>query len=57
MSDRVVMAAPDERVTDVADKMLDGQIHHIPVVDADDNLLGIISTMDILAALRTPIPQ
>ena len=56
MSDRVVMAAPDEAVTDIADKMLEQEIHHIPVVDGDDNLVGIVSTMDILAALRAPLP-
>ena len=56
MSDRVVMAAPDEAVTDVADKMLEQEIHHIPVVDGNENLIGIVSTMDILAALRAPLP-
>lgn len=56
MSEKIVMAAPDEPVTEVADKMLEAEIHHIPVVDGNDRLVGIISTMDILAALRAPIP-
>lgn len=55
MSDRVVMAAPDESVTEVADKMLEQEVHHIPVVDGEDRLIGIVSTMDILAALRAPL--
>ena len=55
MSDQVVMAAPDELVTSVADKMLGQQVHHIPVVDGQENLVGIVSTMDILAALRAPV--
>jgi CBS-domain-containing membrane protein len=54
MTDRVVVAAPDELVTDLADRMLREQIHHIPVVDGR-TIVGIVSTMDILAALRTPV--
>lgn len=52
MSERVVMVAPDELLTEVADKMLQQEIHHIPVVDEEDNLVGMVSTMDILGALR-----
>lgn len=55
MSDRPVVACTDDSVTDLADKMLAAEIHHIPVVDDGGKLLGMVSTMDILAGLRQPI--
>lgn len=55
MSTRVVIAVPDDPVTKIADKMLQAEIHHVPVVDASDRLIGIVSTMDILGALREPL--
>lgn len=55
MSEKLVTVSPKDSVTDVADRMLDNSVHHIPVVDQDNRLVGIISTMDILAALRSPI--
>lgn len=55
MSEKLVKVRPDDAVTDVADHMLDHGIHHIPVVGDDNTLLGIVSTMDILAGLRSPI--
>ncbi len=45
----------DDSVTDIADKMLEQNIHHLPVVGEDDRLLGIVSTMDILGGLRAPV--
>ena len=55
MSEKVVRVGPEDAVTDVADKMLQCGIHHIPVLGKDDELFGIVSTMDILGALRTPV--
>jgi CBS domain-containing protein len=52
MSEKVVRVHEDDAVTDIADTMLKHGIHHIPVVAEDDRLVGIISTMDILAGLR-----
>ncbi len=52
MSTDVVLASPAELVTDVADRLLKYEVHHIPVCDDDKLLLGIVSTMDILRALR-----
>lgn len=54
MSEKVVTVQPGDAVTHVADKMLNKRIHHIPVVAENDELLGIVSTMDILGALRAP---
>ena len=55
MSARVVVADSDESVTDLADKMLAAEIHHIPVVNSGGILVGMVSTMDILAGLREPV--
>lgn len=55
MSESVVTVGPDELVTSVADKMLANEIHHVPVCNANGKLVGIVSTMDILGALREPL--
>ena len=55
MSFNLVCASADELVTTIADKMLAEEIHHLPIIDDQGDLLGIVSTMDILRGLRTPI--
>lgn len=55
MSNKVIKVHADDSVTDIADKMLEQNIHHLPVVGEDDRLLGIVSTMDILGGLRAPV--
>ena len=55
MSDEVVSVGPDDLVTALADKMLGKRVHHLPVCGADGVLLGVVSTMDILSALRAPL--
>ncbi len=53
MSDDPIIASEDELVTSVADKMLEKEVHHVPVCNGDGVLQGLISTMDILRAIRT----
>lgn len=48
MSSRVVAVAPDTELHKAAGVMLKNQIHHLIVVDAQDKLTGILSTMDII---------
>ena len=55
MSNKVIKVHADDSVTEIADTMLNHGIHHIPVVGEDDQLLGIVSTMDILGGLRSPV--
>jgi CBS domain-containing protein len=43
----VVTATPDEEVGTVAGRMLSKGISHLPVVDADGRLAGIITTTDL----------
>lgn len=48
MSSRVVAVAPDTELHKAAGIMLKNQIHHLVVIDAQDKIIGILSTMDIL---------
>ena len=41
-------ASPDDTVADVATKMHDADVTHMPVVDADGKLVGIIARGDIV---------
>ncbi|HJR41036.1 MAG TPA: CBS domain-containing protein, partial [Gemmatimonadaceae bacterium] len=47
MTEDVEAVTPDELVRDVVDLMGDRQIRRVPVVDADDRLVGIISMADV----------
>jgi CBS domain-containing protein len=44
-------ATPDETLADVATKMHDADVTHMPVVDADGTLVGIIARGDIVRHL------
>jgi len=48
MSD-VVKATKNTPVHEVADKMIKNNISHIPVVDSDDRLLGMVTDIDLMA--------
>ncbi len=50
MSPRVVSVLEDASLVSVAKKMYEDRIHRLVVVDGDDRLKGIISTMDLLGA-------
>ncbi len=50
MSGDVASVRPEALLSKVATVMLRNRVHRLPVVDHDDRLVGIISTMDILAA-------
>jgi CBS-domain-containing membrane protein len=51
MSPRVDSVADDALLVSIARQMCDGHYHRLVVVDRDQRVSGIISTMDILAAL------
>lgn len=50
MSGDVASVRPEALLSKVATTMLRNRVHRLPVVDTDDHLVGIISTMDILGA-------
>lgn len=51
MTSDVHCVSPDLRVTDLVPVMADLGRHHLPVVDADRRLVGIVTQSDLIAAL------
>ncbi len=49
MVDDVIKATKNTPVHEVANKMIKNKISHIPVVDSDDRLLGMVTDIDLLA--------
>jgi CBS-domain-containing membrane protein len=49
-----VTIAPDDTVQDAARLMYLRRVKHLPVVDADNHLVGIISRADVLSAFSRP---
>ncbi|WP_136716943.1 CBS domain-containing protein [Halorientalis salina] len=59
MTTDVVTASAQDSVQDVADTMLAEGFHHMPVVDDDEGLIGMITTTDLaayIAQVRTSNP-
>jgi CBS domain-containing protein len=51
MTPRVIAAKPEDRLVDVAYLMFDDAIRHVPVVDDDGYVTGIVSVRDLLRPL------
>jgi len=49
MTDRVITVRPDETIQDAAARMITNGISHLPVEDADGEIVGMLSTTDITA--------
>jgi CBS domain-containing protein len=56
MSEGVATIDPEATLGKAAREMLRNRVHHLPVVDGHDHLIGIISTMDILAEFADAAP-
>ncbi len=48
MSEVVMTTTPETTVAEVAEKMLEESVHHVPVVDDDGKLVGFLSSFDFL---------
>jgi CBS domain-containing protein len=60
MTTDVITAKAQDSITDVADTMLEHGFHHMPVVDDDNEVIGIITTTDItsyVSHVQTPSPS
>ena len=57
MSEAVVTANLETTIGKAARDMIRNRIHHLPVVDHEDRLIGIISTMDILSEFADAAPD
>lgn len=53
MTKDVYTATAQDTVQDAADMMMEHGINHIPVVDDDDELIGIITSSDMTGYLST----
>jgi CBS domain-containing protein len=51
MSRRLVSARPDDPVYEVAMQMIDEQIRHLPLLDDEGRLSGVVSSRDLLRPL------
>lgn len=50
MSDRVFAVRPDDHLRTVHELMVEHHVRHIPVVDPEDHLVGLVSHRDLLRA-------
>ena len=57
MTRRVRTALPEQTIGDLVKGFSDGGLHHMPVVDDDDHLVGMVTQSDLVAALfmRSPL--
>ncbi len=51
MTRRVITAHPDESIEEVARKLIEEEINHVPVVDEEGRIVGIVTSWDIAAAV------
>lgn len=59
MSTEVVTAAPTDPVESTADRMIDAGHYHLPVVDGENVVIGVITSHDLTAyvsTVRSPSP-
>lgn len=57
MTPDVASVRPETPVPEAAAIMLRNRIHHLPVVDENNHLRGIVSTMDILAIVAEGVAK
>jgi CBS domain-containing protein len=49
MTSEVITAGAQDPIRDAADKMMTYRIHHLPVVDDSEGVIGMLSTTDLTA--------
>lgn len=57
MTRNAIVANPSHTFSQVCRLFTDYSLHHLPVVDADGALIGIISTSDVINAYRYQMPD
>ncbi|OAQ52303.1 histidine kinase [Natrinema mahii] len=60
MSTDVVTAGAQDTIRDAADVMVERDFHHIPVVDEDEGVIGMVSTSDLagyVSRAQEPSPE
>lgn len=56
MSECLVTATMETSIGEAAKKMLRNHVHHLPIVDERNSLVGIVSTMDLLCEFADATP-
>jgi len=51
MTSKVRVARPEQPMVDLVGLFSDGGLHHMPVVDAQHRVVGMITQSDLVAAL------
>ncbi len=51
MTRRVLTARADQLLSDLVQTFSDGGLHHIPIVDSNDRLVGMVTQSDLVGAL------
>lgn len=51
MSDSVITVHTTDSIDAVADRMLLHEVHHVPVCDDNDQVVGMVSSMDLVKAI------
>lgn len=60
MTTDVITVSAQDSITDAADAMIEHGFHHLPVVDEEEGVIGIITTTDLaayLSSVQTPSPS
>ncbi|MFH0753535.1 MAG: CBS domain-containing protein [Candidatus Omnitrophota bacterium] len=57
MSTQMITAGKDMSIFDAADLLVEHHITGIPIVDKDNNLIGILSEYDVLRILKEASPR
>lgn len=57
MSGTVVSVTPNTPLDVVADRLVQNRVGAVPVVDADEHVVGIVSYVDVLRALPTLVHE
>lgn len=60
MTEDVLTTTAQESIRDAADNLLEKSIHHLPVVDEESRVIGILSTTDLTAYIsdvQQPTPN
>jgi len=57
MSESVVAITPDAPLSEAASRMVREHIHRLPVIDASEIVVGIVSTTDVLRAFAECAPK
>lgn len=54
MTSEVITASAQDDIREVSDAMIDHGIHHVPIVDGEDGVIGIVTTTDLAAYVASP---